>query len=177
MRLVAVAAVLIVAHAGASLTLLHTQSSGLFDPVGVEVPFGKVVAGSSLGANLTNASVSIAGTLLQTSTDILYLNNTNATGVYHARLELVSTTGLANLDLLKLSIDNGTVTDQILIQLGSITDATGPYVQLEPASTNKIVVTQALALLSAGSVTFTVHAADDPQESAVVTTRAVLDLT
>ncbi len=170
-------ALALIPSASGALTLLHTESSGNFRPVEVEVPFGQHVAGSTLGANQTNASVSIAGSLLETTTDILYINNTNATGAHHARLEVIDTTNLANLDLLKLGIDNGTTTDQIVIETGTVLDSDGTYVKLEPGSTNTIYVTQSLSALTTTSIAFYVYSADDPQESAFVKTRAELTLT
>lgn len=176
--LVLVLGVALVPVASGTLTLLHTESTGTFEPIEVEVPFAPHGEGGTMGANNTNASVSIAGTLLQTTTDILYINNTNTTGAHWARLEVADTTNLANLDLLKLGIDNGTTTtDQIIIEVGSLTDADGTYVKLEPGSTNTIYVTQSLSSLTTSGVTFWVYSADDTQESAFVKTRAQLTLT
>ncbi len=172
------AGVALVPVASGALTLLHTESTGTFEPVGVEVPFGQHVAGSTLGVDNTNASVSISGSLLETTTEILYINNTNASGAHWARLEVVGTTNLANLQLLEIGIDNQTTTtDQIIIDTGTLLDGDGTYVKLEPGSTNTIYVTQSLGSLTTSGVTFWVYSADDPQESAFVKTRAQLTLT
>ncbi len=159
------------------LTLLHSESTGSLEPAVVEVPFGSLAPGTDLGLNQTNATVSIAGSILQTTTNILYLNNTNSTGIHFARLEVIDTTNLANLDLLEIGIDNGTATDQITILLGAITDSDGTYVRLEPGSSNTIYVTQALAALATSSVSFHVYSSDDEAESAFVKTRAQVTLT
>lgn len=168
--------VLVVPIAAAGITLVHAPASGTFDPVAVEVPFGRIISGSSIGANNTNASVAIAATLLQTSTDILYLNNTNATSPYFVRFELVGTDNLGLLDLVRVGIDNGTTTDQIIIELGVIIDDDGTLVRLEPASTNTVYVTRSIAL-GTGGVTFWVYAADDASQSTYVKTRASVELT
>lgn len=171
--------VLLAVPAQGGIVLLHTESSGGFTPVEVEAPFGQLVPGSTLGANATNASVSIAGSTLTKTTNLLYINNTNATGAHYARLALVGSSDLGALDVVRLGIDNGsTSVDQIIYNLGSITDADGTYVRLEPGSTNTIYVTQSLgSLLSSPSMTFWVYSADDPQESAYVKTRGTMTLT
>lgn len=171
-------ALALIPSASGALTLLHTESTGGFEPIEVEVPFAPHGAGSTMGANDTNASVSISGTLLETTTDILYINNTNTSGSHWARLEIVEAPSLLNIDFLKLGIDNGTTTtDQIIIQTGTLTDTDGTYVKLEPGSTNTIYVTQSLSSLTTISTTFWMYSADDPEESAFVKTRAELTLT
>lgn len=154
-----------------NIQVAHT-SSGLFDPLPVEVPFGRLEPGASVGANATNASASLAGTLVATTADVLYLNNTNATAPVYARLEVVATTGLGALTSLVVGIDNGTRAPQISGGLGTLTQSTGALVRLAPGSTNRLYVTQAVAAPgSTGTVTFRVIVADDPAEKAYVATR------
>lgn len=172
------AMVVLVPLASGSVVLVHDASSGSFLPVEVEVPFGATPATTSVGTNATNATASVTGTLTQTTTDVFYLNNTNSSGAHYAKLELVSTSDLALLDLVRLGIDNGTTTDQIKIDTGAITSSEGSYVKLEPGSTNTIYVTQSLgSLTSSPELVFWTYSADDASESAYVKTRATVTLT
>lgn len=169
--------VLLVPLASASIVLVHDTSRGDFTPVEPEVPFGATPATTSVGTNATNGTASVTGSLTQTSTDVFYINNTNQTGVHHAKLELVSTENSGLLDLLEVGIDNGTETTQIQIDLGSVTSSEGSYVRLEPGSTNTIFVTSSLSSLTADpKVVFWMYSADDATESAYVKTRATVTL-
>lgn len=148
-----------------------THVSGVrFDPTPSEVRYGALAPGSEAGANATNATASVTGTLLSTTTDVLYLNNTNATGIAYARLAAVSTANLTNLVDLQIGIDNGTRTDQITGSLGALTVSNGTLVRLAPGSTNRIYVTQSVTTLGVQtSVPFLAIIADDPAEKAKVT--------
>lgn len=143
----------------------------------VEVPLGQLAAGSAVGVNATNGSVNIANSLLLVSTDAFYLNNTNATGAYYAKLVLFSSSGVGNVVALAVGIDNGTRTDQIKGALGSLTQTSGAYVRLEPGSVNKLYVSQdVVSLLSTTTIQFEVRLADDEAESAFYTMRARVTL-
>lgn len=153
----------------------HTMSSDL-----VEVRFGPLVEGSSAGANFSEASAAIAGSLVSLNTSVLYLNNTNATGVWYARLATVSISGVGSIVSLTVGISNGTDSvPQVVGALGALSQTEGPYVRLEPGSTNQIYVTQAVTSLLAPEtrLTLDVYAADTPSGSAYVITNANLTLT
>lgn len=162
-----------------SIRLTHT-SSLTHAPVTVEVPFGRLAPGSSVGVNATNASASVAASSVATTTDLLYLNNTNATAPAFAKLVLTGSSGLANVVSLSIGIHNGTSgVGQVTGSFGSITQSGGSYVRLEPASVNRIYVTDAVTLLGYSGSTFQldVYAADATNESAYVKTRALVSLT
>lgn len=144
----------------------------------VETRLGALAPGSSGGLNATQGTASVTGTLLTTTTNLLYVNNTNASGVWYARLNVVSTTGIANLPTLTIGINNGTATaTQVVASLGSLTQSTGAYIRLEPASSNIIYVTEAVTTLGISSTfTLSVYAADDTAESAFVVTNAVISI-
>ena len=161
-----------------TIGLTYGLGGGTAEPEQVEVPFGKLVAGSTVGTNATNASVSIIGTLLSTTTDVLYLNNTNATGSSYARIELRTSSGLANLVLLDIGIDNGTQVPQVEVSLGNLTATSGALVELPPASTNTIYVTRGVVVVGPdSSFGLDVLVADTPSELAVVKTRATISVT
>lgn len=167
----------VVPLATASVMLVHDKTTGSLSPVGVEVPFGSTINTDSVGPHQTNGSATVSGTLSLTSQEIFYINNTNTSGLHYARLELISAENAGALDTLKIGIDNGTQTDQIVFDAGTLTSSTGPYVQLPAGSTNTIYVQQSLGnLLSTPKVTFWLYSADDPEESAFVKTRANLTL-
>jgi hypothetical protein len=162
--------------AAASSTLIHAQSSTSLDPVvEVEVPFGELAAGSTVGANATNASASVSGTLSLTTTEFLYLNNTNASGTYHAKLELIDSQDIGILDTLEVGIDNGTRTDQMVVDGGSVTRSSGPYVELGADSTNMLYVRTSLSsLTTTPKLWWWAYAADDADGSAYVKSYGVL---
>lgn len=162
-----------------SIQLAHAPSGGSVEPLSVEVPFGRLAPGSTVGANATNASASVTGALLATTTHVLYLNNTNATGAWHARLAIVGSSGLANLATLQLGIENGTASvEQVTASLGTLTRTTGPLVRLEPASANRIYVTQAVTSLATPTTLWLdAVVADDETGSAAVVTKARIGLT
>lgn len=149
------------------------------DPEDVEVNFGRLADGSTIGVNSSNATASVAGTLVSLRTDLLYLNNTNATAPWLARISLVGSTGIANLALLTVGIDNGTAsTPQVSALLGSITQTEGALVRLEPASANRIYLTQAVFTLGlGGAVTLDVVATQHQNVTSAVSTAAVLTVT
>lgn len=161
-----------------SITLVHDAASGSLVGRSVETPLGRLASGSAVGVNATNATASIAGTLLTGTTNVWWLNNTNASGAYHAKIDVVSSSGVANLALLRVGIDNGTQTDQVLAAAGALTQTGGAYVQLPAASSNRIYATQAvLSLGSPSQLVLRVTLSDDVAESATVEMRATLSLT
>lgn len=161
-----------------SITLTHAGGAGEVLPQPVETPFGRLASGTTVGLNMTNASGSVMGSLVGTTTNVWYLNNTNATSSYLARIDLTSSTGVSNLVNLVVGIDNGTKTAQVTGALGSLTQTGGSYVTLPPGSTNRIYVTQSVSLVGPDAVLeLNVTIADDAAESATTIMRARLMVT
>lgn len=162
-----------------SLILVDHWSGFETDPDPVEVAFGVLAAGSTVGVNATNATASVLGSLISLSTDVLWLNNTNATAPWYARFDLVGSTGVANLALLEVGIHNGTLPQpQVTALLGVITQTSGAMVRLEPASANKIYVLQAVSTLGLQSeLTLEVWSSQHQNLTSAVQTAAVLSVT
>lgn len=162
-----------------SLTLVYQQPAADVAPEEGEVLMRPAAAGATVGANSTNASASVAGSLLSATTSVLYLNNTNASGAWHARLALHSSSGVTNLALLSVGIDNGTAqVDQVTASLGSLTQSSGPYVRLEPGSTNLIFVTQQVSLVGPdATLGFDVYVSDSPSDAAYYVMKLALTVT
>lgn len=157
--------------ASASIVLVHDTSQGSFDPVEPEVVYGSKPATETVGANASNGTATVQGSLTETSTDVFYLNNTNATEDRHVRLGLVGASG--SLDLLELGVDNGTQAAQISIELDTVTSDSGSWVRLPPASSGTIYLTHSLGSLTGEpEVVFWTYATDDPSTSTHVKTRA-----
>lgn len=174
----ALAVALCVALIG-SIVLTYPEGASTSAPRTVEVTMAPLASGSSGGLNGTDGSASVAGSLLSLRTDVLWLNNTNATGAWYAKLISTGTTGLSNAAALAIGIDNGTSsTSQVTASAGALTKTDGTYVRLEPGSANKIYVTQAVTLLGPDTtVTLEVRAADSTAEEAYVSTTATLTVT
>lgn len=147
--------------------------------VTAEVRLGSLAAGSTVGTNATNGSLSLAGcTILSCTDDLWYLNNTNDSSSYFVKLVATSTSGIGTITTLNVGIDNGTDTDQIQIASGSLTQSSGGYVQLSPTTTNRLYATSLVPLaFGTGSVIFDVYVSDDVDESAYYTMRATLTVT
>ena len=147
-------------------------------PEPVEVAFAPRAAGATVGANATNASATVAGSLVGTTAQALWLNNTNASGAYHARIVLWSASGLADVTSLAVGIDNGTATPQVTGTLGGLTQAGGALVRLEPGSANSVYVSQTVGLTQGTTVLdMEVYVADDAAESAYYVMRMRLTIT
>jgi hypothetical protein len=162
-----------------SITLTHASAPSISVRT-VEVPFGKIVAGSSVGANATNGSVSIAGRIVLGTDNVLYVNNTHSTDALYVKLSEWSVTGLGGVTTINVGIDNGTSTDQVKISLGSVTQASGAYVRLAPSSTNRIYVQSLVVALSHTTptvISLDAYVADDLAESAYYTMRAAITVT
>ncbi|HWG91706.1 MAG TPA: hypothetical protein VNZ52_12730 [Candidatus Thermoplasmatota archaeon] len=160
-----------------SLQVVHEAASGSLEPQLVEVRLGALAPGSSPGLSFTRGSASVTGGLLSVSTNVLYLNNTNATGASYAKLALSSSSGLANLALVEVGLNNGTQTAQVTGSLGSITQTSGGYVQLPPGSVNRIYVTRSVSttgLLS--TLVLDLKVADHPDERAFVVSRVTISV-
>lgn len=162
-----------------SIQLTHASTLTLA-PQTVEAPFGKLAVGSTVGANATNGSASTAGSVLGATTFMLYLNNTHATLPAYVKLVLTSSSGLTGLTSLSVGVHNGTAsTSHIVGSLGSISQSSGSYTRLEPASTNRLYVTQTVDGVLHGSTALSldVYVADDEAESAYAKTRATFTIT
>ena len=164
--------------AAGGIALAHPSGLPLA-PAPVAAPFGRLAAGSAVGLNATNGSASVAGALLTATTDVLYVNNTDPVRPVFARLVLASSSGLAGLLDLQVGIQNASGrTPQVTSTSGSVTQSSGSYVRLEPASTNRIYVTQTAALLFSGAtVSMDMHVADDAAESARAVSKLVVSVT
>ena len=162
-----------------SLQLTHDASTPTLSPSPAEVPFGAAAAGSTVGANATNASATIAGAVVLAATqDLLWLNNTNATGAYWVRLASTSASGLGLGTHVTLGVHNGTATDQVVLLDGVLTQSGGPYVRLPPASANRVYATTLVPLaFGTGVLTFDAYVADDPEESAYHVMRGSVTVT
>lgn len=163
-----------------SITLSHGPSTPTMTISPVEVALGPLLAGSSVGANATNGSVTFAGaTSLLTTTDLLYLNNTNASRTYYVKLMEYSSTGLALATTINIGVNNGTAnTDQVLVSLGAVTQSSGPYVPLPPGTTGKIYASTLVSVVyGTGMIGFEVLVADDASETAYYSMRSVVTVT
>ena len=177
-RIVSLVAVLVLAM---GITYpFSTGSSLTHDSSNVEVPFGIHDAGvTSIGANATNASVTLTRSTTLTTTNVLYLNNTNASAPYYAKITLYASSGAVNrITTGVFGISNGVANPQVVISSGTITQSSGSYVTLAPSSTNRIYVTQQFANTGGTDPTFSmiVTLADETNESAYSVTRWALDL-
>lgn len=161
-----------------SITLQH-ESAVTQSPSMVHAPMGPLAAGSSAGLNGTNGSASVVGSLVSATTSVLYVNNTDATAAVYAKLVLTSSSGTSGLTALSIGIHNGSATaTQVAGSAGSMTQTSGSYVRLEPASANRIVVTQTVGVLFTGStLQMDLLVADDLSESAFVRSKVRLGIT
>lgn len=161
-----------------SIQVVTTATPATIEPTPAEALFGAYAPGSTVGANATNGSASVASALITATTQMLYLNNTNATGIYYAKLILTSSSGLDGITSMTVGINNGTSTPQITAALSAITDPSGDYVRLEPSSTNTIYLTQLATITqTTTNLDIEVYLADDLAESAYYTMRARLTIT
>lgn len=154
-------------------------STTVADTEDVEVAFGIAIEGVTIGANATNASVTLARSTVLLTTNALWLNNTNATGAYYAKIVLHSSAGaVARLTILDVGINNGTSTPQVTVVGGVIGQTEGGYVRLEPASANQIYVTQTFVNTGGTDPDFgmTLRVADEANESAYTVIRFALSL-
>lgn len=176
MRLPALLAALLLVG---SLQLTHEASTPGLSPATAEARFAPAAAGASAGLNATNASATVAGAVVLAATqDLFWLNNTNATGAYWVRLVATSTSGVAGATAIALGINNGTPTDQVVVTNGALTQPGGAYVQLPPASANRVYATTLVPLaFGTGVLRFDAYVADDPGESAYYVMRGTVTVT
>lgn len=162
-----------------NITLVTTSATAEVAPTTGEVTFGALVAGSTVGANATNASASVNGALTSTTTHLWYFNNTNASTPYHVKLVLLNTPGVTSITSLTIGIDNGTSNvAQVTTSLGSLTKTDGNYVRIDPGATVRIYATHLVGLtFSSAQFQLEAYVADDTSESAVAKMRATFDLT
>lgn len=164
-----------------ALQLAYGDSTPSMTVVEVEVPLRPLAPGSSTGANSTNASVSFAACLaISCSTDLWYLNNTNASGTYYAKLVSTSTSGLnVEVTTLDIGIDNGSTNDQIKVATGVLTQSAGSgWIGLSAGSTNRIYATSLVTLLfGSGSVSFDVLVSSDSAGDRYDVLKATLTVT
>lgn len=160
-----------------SITMTHDAGAPMLSAEAPLVVFGALAAGSSGGLNGSAATVSVATTLLATTTNALWINNTD-TSTWYARLNATSYSGLTSITSLTIGIDNGTKTAQVTGALGSLSQTGGAYVALPAGSSNKLYVTQVASLLgTTSSVQLDLYASDATDDVAYVVTHATLTLT
>src|SRR5688572_3222622 len=110
MRLGALAAALVLVG---SITVTFPAGEQSASAQVVEVRMGALASGSTVTGNFTEGTASVAGVLITPlTTNMLYLNNTDATNAWYAKIAAVSTSGLANVVSLTVGLDNGTQTPQ-----------------------------------------------------------------
>lgn len=162
-----------------SITLTYASGTTSAATQLVEVRLGALAAGSAASSDHAEGTASVAGVLVSARTNLLYLNNTNATGAWYVKIAQVSTSGISNVVSLAVGIDNGTAsTPQVTGALGALTQTEGSYVRLEPASTNRIYVTQAVSLVGPDTaLALDIYAADTAAADAYVITNANLTIT
>ncbi len=153
-----------------SIQVVHQPATGSVGVSEVEVRLGHLAPASSTGVNSSTMSATLSGTLTPTTTDVVYVNNTNPAAPFYARLESTGTTGIGNILDLVIGIDNGTAqADQITASLGAVTSTGGAYIRLEPASVNTLYVARTVnAFFSGATVAFDIYVSDDTAESAYV---------
>lgn len=162
-----------------SIALTHSPGTTSASMSAVEVGLGALASGSTGGANRTEGVASLVGSLVSLRTDVLYLNNTNTTGIWYARLASAGTTGISNIVSVTVGIDNGTASSaQVTGALGALTQTTGTAVRLEPASANVVYVTQAVSVLGPDTaIALEIVVSDATDEEATFTTNANVTIT
>lgn len=147
-------------------------------PVDVEVRLGRLASGSTVASDGTNATASVVGSVGLLTTHVLYLNNTNATGTWYAKLSLAGNGSLGNLRLARIGINNGVATDQIVVFNGAVTQTAGAYVALAPGSVNRVFVSDRVVSLGVGtSFDVTVSLTQETNETTLVRYPMTLSLT
>lgn len=161
------------------IRLVHTTSAPSLGVATVEVPFGKLASGSSVGANATNASASIsAGVVVAATTNVFYLNNTNASAAWYVKIVYVGSSGIAQLSTGNFGVDNGTAVDHVKISSGSVTQTSGSYQRLEPGSTNRLYVKSLEGVFFSGAtVDFDVYASDTATGASYAVSKGRITLT
>lgn len=161
------------------IQLEHTTSAPSLDVATVEVPFGKLATGSTVGANATNASASISAGVVVTSTaNAFYLNNTNASAAWYVKIVYVASSGIAQLTTGNLGVNNGTSVDHVIISSGDVTQPSGSYQRLEPASTNRLYVKSLEGVFFGGAtIDFDVYASDTPTGASSLVSKGRITLT
>lgn len=164
---------------GGGIRLEHTTSALSLDVATVEVPFGKLASGSTVGANATNASASMgAGVVVMSTANAFYLNNTNASAPWYVKIVYVASSGAAQLTTGNLGVNNGTSVDHVTTSSGSVTQSSGSYQRLEPGSTNRLYVESLEGVLFGGAtIDFDVYASDTPSGASYTVSKGRITLT
>lgn len=147
----------------ATLSVQHPTSSPSVSVSAADIAFGQLAAGSTVGANATNGSASVAGRVAISGTDnVLYVNNTASSPSYVKAVYTSGTAGLSSLSTFNIGVNNGTASlDQIKIASGSVTQASGSYHRIEPSTTARLYATTLEGVLfSSGTATFDVYVSD-----------------
>lgn len=162
------------------LALDHTPTAPALRVHQVTVPFRPLLAGSSVGANSTNATLSVnAPTILQSTQNALWVNNTHGTAASFVRLVHVGSSSTSDVSVGRIGIDNGTTSaDHVIFASGSLTQPSGAWQRLAPASANRLYVTSLEGLLFDGAtVEIDMYVSDTAAGSSYVLTKARFTLT
>lgn len=162
-----------------AITMRHANAAPLLSASAPIVAMGPLAPGSTGGVNGSAGQANLSAfvsSVTSTTTHVLYLNNTGAS-TWYARLALASSTGSSGIVVLSIGINNGSYQPQVTGSLGSITSTGGAYVALAAGSTNRISITQAVTVGSTPTFTLDVYASDATDDTAYVTTGAVIRLT
>ena len=156
----------------------HTTSASTLSVGAVEVPFGRLAAGSGVGANATNASASInAPTVIASNQNALYLNNTG-TSAWWVKVVLSSSASISDVTTGNVGVDNGTLVEHVKIASGAVTQSSGSYQRLEPSSTNHLYVRSLQELIFDGAtLDVDVHLSPTSAGDSYLVSKARLTLT
>jgi hypothetical protein len=147
----------------------------------VDVPFGKLVSGSSVGSNATNASGSAAAAVaLAGSTDYFYINNTATSPSYVKIVETTATAGISALATMNIGVRNstGVAVEHVKLSSGSFTQTSGSYQRLEPSSTNYLYVRSLEGVLfGSATIGFDLYASDTSSGASFALSKGTVTLT
>lgn len=146
-------------------------SSFSTEPGLVELRLAPLGAGAVAGTDGTNGTVSLTGTLALTTTDLFWINNTNASAPWYVKLELTSSSGVANLAAATLGVNNGTANSaQVTALLGSLTQTSGSYARIDPGASGRVYLSQVVSALGVPSTLATqVRVTQETNETTLVT--------
>lgn len=159
--------------------LTHPTSAPALSVHTVLVPLRPLLAGSAVGASSTNGTASVnAPTLLQSTQNVFFLNNTAPTASY-VRLVLVASASISDVSVGNVGVaSGGTSVDHVRIGSGVVTQPAGSYQLLAPGSTNRLYLTSLEGLLFNGAtLDLDIHASDTASGDSYVVSKARLTLT
>ncbi|HUR68809.1 MAG TPA: hypothetical protein VM370_06140 [Candidatus Thermoplasmatota archaeon] len=163
------------------ILVTHATSAPSLTATTVQVPFGKLVAGSSVGSNATNATGSAAAAVVVAgTTDYFYLNNTATSASFVKIVETSAGSGVSALTTMNLGVTNstGSSVNHVTLANGGFTQTSGSYQRLEPSSTNRIYVRSLEGVLfGSATVTFDVYVSDTSAGDSYIVSKGSVTLT